>query len=134
MTVKLSRTKEDYIRTVYLLCQNPDRTTRVKNISQYLSLSKSTVSERLRELKKNGLILFPRYSQIRLTSEGYAIAKKLTERHRIIEVFLHEVLKLSKTSVHEEADKLEHGFSDSVIKKLSKFLKKPVLDPHGKKI
>ncbi len=71
------------------------------------------------------------YSSVELTKKGTLIGKKLTYKHRLIEVFLNRKLKIPKNKVHAEAHKLEHAFSDNVIKKLDRFIGHPKYDPHG---
>ncbi len=55
----------------------------------------------------------------------------MTYKHRLIEVFLHQALKLPKELVHAEAERLEHAFSDEAIERLATFLNHPTHDPHG---
>ena len=126
----LTSTKEDYIRAIFILELKKGKVG-VTQIAQYLHLSKSTVSERLHELMAQKLIKPSLYSSIQLTAKGKAAANKLTYKHRLIEVFLNKILKLSKSQVHNEAHKLEHAFSDLTISKLDVFLGKPKKDPHG---
>jgi len=132
-TNAITSTKEDYIRAIYIL-HKTDRGEGVTHISKRLGLGKSTVSERVKELVRDGLVTAEPYGQIRLTTKGMNVALKLTYKHRIIEVFLYETLKISKNKVHEEAEKLEHAFSDGAIKRLAKFLNYPKNDPHGSTI
>jgi len=129
----LSATKEDYLRAIYLL-KNTTGTASVTAIAKRLGLSKSTVSERLKGLTKEGLVDASPYSEIKLTQKGEQISQKLTYKHRIIEVFLNRILKLPIADVHDEAEKLEHACSDEVIKRLARFLDNPTTDPHGTKI
>lgn len=131
-TKKVSAAKEDYLRAVYLL-QTYDKAT-VTKVSEKLGLSKSTVSERMKDLAKDGLVTADLYSDINLTKEGKMLGEKLTYKHRLIEVFLHETLNMSKKDVHAEAEKIEHACSDEVIKLLAKFLNYPTHDPHGSKL
>jgi len=51
-----------------------------------------------------------------------------------MEVFLRDILHISKKYIHQEAHKLEHCISDEVVKKLAKFLDNPKFSPDGKKI
>ncbi|HYV33813.1 MAG TPA: metal-dependent transcriptional regulator [Candidatus Limnocylindria bacterium] len=129
----LTSTKEDYLRAIFILLGRNSKVG-TTDIAKYLNLSKSTVSERLKELMAQKLIEPSFYSSIRLTSRGNKIGEQLTYKHRLIEVFLNQKLKIPKNQVHAEAHKLEHAFSDKVIKKLSKFLGNPKTDPHGKVI
>jgi DtxR family transcriptional regulator, Mn-dependent transcriptional regulator len=132
--IYITATKEEYIRMIYLLSlQNIDGVRSV-DIADRLHINKSTVSESLKELLRQKLISYKKYSDIKLTKKGKILGNKLTYRHRILEVFLHRTLHIPVSSVHREADKLEHGFSDEVISKLAKFLDLPNRDPHGKTI
>lgn len=129
----ISATKEDYIRAIYML-QTVEHGAPVTQIAERLGLSKSTVSERVKELVSDGLVAAEAYAPVTLTKEGVDIGEKLTFKHRIIEVFLHDVLKIDKEKIHAEAEKLEHACSDEVIIKLAKFLNYPKNDPHGSAI
>lgn len=129
----ITSTKEDYIRAIYILNKSA-RDTGVTHIAERLKLSKSTVSERVKELVRDGLVVAAPYAQVELTTKGATIGKKLTYKHRLIEVFLHETLKVPKDQVHAEAERLEHAFSDDVIKRLDAFLNHPTHDPHGSPI
>lgn len=129
----MSATKEDYIRAIYIL-QEDFHKTGVTEIADRLHLSKSTVSERLKSLATDGFVNADPYSDVSLTKKGIIVGEKLTFKHRVIEVFLNSVLKVPKSKVHVEAERLEHAFSDDVIKRLSKFLDNPATDPHGSEI
>ena len=129
-----SATREDYLRAIYHLEDEYKMPVKAKYIVEYLQLSKSTVSERLQGLAEEGLVKHEPYKAVEFTAKGRAIAKKLTFKHRIIEVFLHDLLKMKGDKIHEEAHRLEHAFSDEAINKLSNVLGKPKTDPHGQHI
>ncbi len=128
----LSATREDYIRAIYLLGHSTP--VGVTQIAERLKLSKSTVSERVKDLMQDGLVTADLYSLITLTAAGIRVAEILTYKHRVIEVFLHKTLGIKKESVHKEAELLEHACSDEVIRRLASFLNNPTHDPHGTKI
>ncbi len=130
---RMSPTREDYVRAIYLLGlagEDPG----IVQIAKRLSLSKSTVSERIKELTKDGYTISTPYSSISLTKRGLELGKQMTYKHRLIEVFLHQTLKVPLERIHEEAERLEHAFSDEAIKHLAVFLKHPTHDPHGSRI
>lgn len=129
-TRDLSAVREDYLRAIFLL---GDEAT-VTNIASKLQLSKSTVSERLKDLATDSLVIAPPYGKVTLTATGTKLAEKLTYKHRLLEVFLYQTLKMPKDSVHDEAERLEHALSDEVANRLGDFLKSPTHDPHGSKI
>ena len=130
---KITPTREDYIRAVYSLHEQKE-IVRIIDISRYLHLARSTVSERITDLEKARLVKNNHTDGIILTKQGTILAEKLTYKHRLIEVFLHDVLHIDPQKVHEEAHTLEHAFSEEVIKRLATFLGNPTIDPHGKKI
>lgn len=131
---KPTAVKEDYLRAIFLLQEKSAHEIKLIDVAEYLGLSRSTVSERVQELVEQGYITHSKYAHISFTRLGYATAKKLTHKHRVIEVFLHEVLHLSTKASHAEAHRLEHALSDKVIKKLGVFLGNPAVDPHGTRI
>lgn len=126
----ITNSTEDYLRAIYLLDKNQVGVG-VTKIAAKLGLSKSTVSERVKELEKDGLVKSSHYGAVTLTKVGIQVGEKMTYRHRLIEVFLHQTLRLPIARVHEEAERLEHAFSDDAIKSLARFLNYPTADPHG---
>ncbi len=101
------------------------------DLASFLEISKPSVAEMLDNLAEEGLIDKEKYSGVSLTRKGAEEAKKITFKHRIIEVFLLKFLKIDKKDLHKEAHKLEHAFSDNVVRKLSIALKNPMKCPHG---
>ncbi|MDP6647892.1 MAG: metal-dependent transcriptional regulator [Candidatus Woesearchaeota archaeon] len=128
-----SASKEDYLRGIYHLMEDNKEVKSVE-LADYLNITKPSVSQMLQELDKEGLIEYKKYSKLKFTAKGHNIAKKLTFKHRIIETFLKDTLKIRSNDIHEEAHRLEHAFSDKSIDKLRKLLGNPKLDPHGKPI
>ena len=51
--------------------------------------------------------------------------------HRLIELFLHEILGYSWDEVHEEAERLEHVISEDMERRMAAVLGNPARDPHG---
>ena len=129
----ITRNREDYLRAMYILKEEKKEVKSI-DLAKYLNVSKPSVSEMVGELKKDGLISYRRYSKLGFTPKGHKIAQNLTSKHRIIELFLKNILKISSASIHEEAHRLEHAFSDESIGKLKKLLGNPKKDPHGKPI
>jgi len=133
-SITISATKEDYVRAIYLLQQKTADSTGVTEIAERLHLSKSTVSERVKDLVADGLVDTAPYAGISLSKAGIQVAEELNYKHRLIEVFLYSVLDMPAEAVHAEAEKLEHAFSDDAIRRLAVFLKHPTADPHGSAI
>ena len=128
-----SISKEDYLRGIYHLLEDEGHVRSV-DLADYLNITKPSVSEMLKELNKGGLIAYKKYSKLRFTSKGKNIARKITLKHRVIESFLKNMLRIDSQNIHEEAHRLEHAFSDESIEKLRRLLGNPKEDPHGKPI
>ncbi|MBI2559134.1 metal-dependent transcriptional regulator [Candidatus Woesearchaeota archaeon] len=125
--------KEDYLRGLYIL-EEEKRYMKSIDLAHYLNVSKPSVSEMIRELNKDGLVTHKKYSRLMFTAKGRRMAKKLTSKHRLIELFLKNTLKINSKNIHQEAHRLEHAFSDESIAKIRKLLGNPKTDPHGKPI
>lgn len=130
---RITPTREDYLRAIYRFAEQ-GISVRIIDITRYLDLARSTVSERVKDLEQAEFVKPNRDEGIVLTQKGFSLAKKLTYKHRLIEVFLNKILHIDAKKVHAEAHKLEHAFSDDVIDRLAKFLGNPTKDPHGEKI
>jgi DtxR family Mn-dependent transcriptional regulator len=52
-------------------------------------------------------------------------------RHRLVESFLHQVLKLDWSELDAEAEALEHAISPRLEQAIALYLGEPLEDPHG---
>jgi len=129
----LTITKEDYLRAIYIIKEGKGEVRSV-DVAEYLDVSKPTVSEMVSTLSQEGFVDFKKYSKLRFTKKGLRAAEKLTFKHRVIELFLKNILKLEYSKLHEEAHRLEHAFSNESIEKIRELLGNPKTDPHGKPI
>ena len=125
--------REDYLRGLYILEEEKGQLKSI-DLAHYLNVSKPSVSEMVQELNREGLLSYKKYSKLKFTSKGKRIAQKLTSKHRLIELFLKNVLNINSKNVHQEAHRLEHAFSDESVEKIRKLLHNPKKDPHGKPI
>lgn len=96
-----------------------------------LEVAPGTVTAMVKAMEKDGLVSYEPYSGVRLTESGRHTALHVLRRHRLIEVFLVEVLGLDWSEVHEEAERLEHAMSDKIIDRIDALLNFPSTDPHG---
>ena len=68
---------------------------------------------------------------VRLTSAGEKLAARVLRRHRLIELFLVQVMGMNWDEVHEDAEQMEHVVSDPLIERIDEMLGHPEFDPHG---
>ena len=84
-----------------------------------------------KRLAKAGLIRRAPYRGLTLPEEGRKAALGVVRRHRLVELYLVEVLGYSWEEVHEETEKLEHAVSDTFTERLAELLGHPDHGPHG---
>jgi len=129
--------KEDYMRILYGLYEKlEDKSKGVKSIdvARELKISKPSVSAMMRKLMNRRFLKAKPYSKIFFTKKGLKEARRIMHNHRVIEVFLKNVLSYDTNKVHDEAHRLEHTFSEESIKRLDRFLNHPKQSPYGMNI
>lgn len=122
---------EDYVKVIYSFTEWQDKPITSTQLAQRLGVANSSVSEMVRKLKDQGLVLHKPYSAITLTPEGVRLALAMVRRHRLIETYLVQDLGYSWDEVHDEAELLEHAVSDTFIERMAAKLGNPSRDPHG---
>ena len=125
---------EDYLRTMYALYEKQGGKSKgIKSVdlAKELGISKPSVSSMIRKLTKLQYLKAKPYSKIHFTRKGLEKARLIMHNHRVIEVFLKDVLGYDISKVHQEAHRLEHAFSEGSIKRLDKFLGNPKRSPYG---
>src|SRR6266576_1490484 len=125
-----TRSQEDYLKALYLL-GGDERPVPTRELAQRLGISSPSVSEMVTRLTSQGLVEHDRYRGQQLTREGRKVALELVRHHRLLEMFLVQVLGYSLDEVHDEAERLEHVISERMEQRIFELLGRPQLDPHG---
>ncbi len=122
---------EDYLKVIYAHTEwQPDPIT-TGVLAARLGLAASSVTEMVKKLIAQGLVVHEPYGAIELTPDGSALALRMLRRHRLIETWLVEHIGYSWDEVHDEAEILEHAMSDRLLAAIDAQLGHPVRDPHG---
>jgi DtxR family Mn-dependent transcriptional regulator len=121
---------EDYLKAIYAF-ERDGRGAATNDIAQRLSIAPASVSGMVQRLADQGLVEYERYRGVRLTSAGRRAALKTIRRHRVIEAYLVRALGYGWDVVHEEAERLEHAASDTLIDRMAEAIGEPLTDPHG---
>jgi len=124
---------EEYLEALYTLTQD-EKIARTTVISVYLKIAPASVTEMLRKLADRNYVNYSPYKGATLTEKGFKIAEKMTRRHRLLERFLFDDLKIRKDMVHKQACDMEHSLSDEVERSLCQFLNHPYKCPDDGKI
>jgi len=126
----LTRSVEDYLKAIYQL--SPEgRPASTSEIAHLLALSPPSVTGMVKRLSEQGLLEHIPYRGVQLTDQGRHAALRMVRRHRLIEAYLVEFLGYSWDTVHEEAERLEHAVSDTLVERMAGALGHPSVDPHG---
>ena len=92
-------------------------------VAEWLGFSRANVSQVIGRMQNSGLIEFS--DELKLTKKGDYLAKMIARRHRIVERFLSEVLKLPWEQVYEESKKWENVLSSVTEDAMLKVLGNP---------
>jgi DtxR family Mn-dependent transcriptional regulator len=126
----LTQSVEDYLKAIYQL--SPEgRPASTSEIAHLLELSPPSVTGMVKRLSDHGLLEHVPYRGVQLTEEGRRAALRMVRRHRLIEAYLVEFLGYSWDTVHQEAERLEHAVSDTMVERMATALGNPDVDPHG---
>lgn len=126
----LSQSIEDYLKAIYVLQSEGDTAT-TTNIASSLGVSSASVTNMLKRLAKMNLLEYESYKGAKLTITGTKIALEVLRHHRLLELYLKEVMGYSWDEVHDEAEKLEHHISEQFEDRIAELLNHPTHDPHG---
>ena len=121
---KLSANIEEYLETIYKISQK-EKTVKTSKISKDLGITPASVSEMLKKLEKMGYVDYSQYKGVNLTDSGLKVAKNITRKHRLLERFLHDILKLKDHFLHDQACEMEHSLSDDAERALCQVLEHP---------
>jgi len=126
----LSQSVEDYLKTIYKL-QTDEKGASTTKIAESMEVSSASVTNMIKRLSGMGLVDYESYKGASLTESGKKIALEIIRHHRLLELYLLEVMGYSWDEVHDEAEKLEHHISEQFEDKIAELLDDPAYDPHG---
>ena len=121
---------EDYLKAIWTL-QQTEAPVSTSRIAERLGLSAAAVTAMVKRLAEQNLLRHEPYYGVRLTPSGELASLRIIRRHRVLELFLTEILGYDWDRVHDEAERLEHASSDELIERLARLLGEPARDPHG---
>ncbi|MFN0134320.1 MAG: metal-dependent transcriptional regulator [Phycisphaerales bacterium] len=127
-----SETVENYLKAVLTLSQESESgDATITRIAAVVGVTPSTATTMIKRLAAAGLARYEKYGAVRLSPKGRRTALDVLRRHRIVELFLVQVVGLDWSEVHAEAERLEHAISPRLLDRLDEMLGRPRADPHG---
>ena len=129
-----SSTVENYLKAIYLGVSSgshPGGLLPMGHLAAALGVAPGTATTMVKTLAESGLVRYEPYAGVTVTEAGEKLAALVVRRHRVIELFLVQVIGYRWDEVHEEAEQLEHAVSDRLIDRMDEMLGRPKADPHG---
>ncbi len=132
MRENLTQSIEDYLKAIYELATKEGRASTTQ-LAAYLDVTPASVTGMIKKLAKTDppLVEYQKHRGVVLTEAGQRVALETLRHHRLIELFLHQILGYPWDEVHEEADRLEHVISEKFEERIAAALGNPEHDPHG---
>jgi len=115
-----SERTEDYLEALVQVI-NEKGFAKVKDISEELSVSPSSVTEMFQKLRKQEFIHYEKYRGVTLTEKGLNIAMRTKKKHETLREFLC-ILGVPETIANEDACRIEHVVNSETMKRLTKFV------------
>ncbi len=129
-----SSTVENYLKAIYVgetLLVGGQTLVPMGQLASTLGIAPGTATTMVKALAESGLAVYEPYNGVRLTSAGEKLAARVLRRHRLMELFLVQVLGMRWDEVHDDAEQLEHVVSDRLVERIDEMLGHPEVDPHG---
>lgn len=125
--------KENYLKALYFLDEQ-DGQINLTELSKQLGVSKPTANNMVKKLEEYGWVNYQKYKPVILTEAGRRRAALIIRKHRLTEMFLHQIMGFGWEEVHEIAEQVEHIQSEKLFARMDEMLDYPTVDPHGSPI
>ena len=123
----------EYLAEIYRLQQDAPAVS-TTSLADRLGVSAPAVPRMLKRLKSAGYLKHIPYQGVELAELGRQEALRELRRHRVLEVFLVDVLGFQWDEVHEYAGTLGKGLTDTVAERMAEMTGCPTRCPHGEPI
>jgi DtxR family Mn-dependent transcriptional regulator len=124
-------TVENYLKAILVRSSDAGAIVSTGALAEALGVTPGTTTTMVKSMASHGLLEHQPREGVRLTPEGRALALAVVRKHRLVETFLVQVLKVDWKEVHEEAEALEHAISERVLLRIDAILGHPASEPHG---
>jgi len=127
----ITSTVENYLKALFLLDPCAEKQVATGELAKSLHVTPGSATSMIKTLAEAGHVEHRPHYGVQLTERGRNLAIHVVRRHRIVELFLVQILGMDWSQVHDEAEQLEHVVSNEVIERMDALLGFPTVDPHG---
>src|SRR5438477_3980578 len=117
-----SSTVENYLKAIYQgqsTLADAERLVPMGQVAAALGVTPGTATTMVKALAESGLAEYEPYSGVRLTAAGEKLAGLVLRRHRLVELFLVQVMVMSWAEVHDGAEQLDRVVSGRLIDRIA---------------
>lgn len=125
-----SESVEDYLKVIYKLQQGNEAVS-TSSLAEGMLVSAPSATRMMQHIQTEGLALYTSHRGVVLTQKGRERAIQVIRRHRLIELFLVQIMGYEWDEIDDEAERLEHVVSERFERQLSVLLSEPAFCPHG---
>ena len=125
-----SVSQEDYLKAIWEMLEENQEPISAR-LAEELNVTPPAVTAALKRMTRDGHVKVERGGRIHLTAKGRKVAQHLMVRHQLAEMLLTEVIGLSWSKAHAEAERMEHAISPEVEALLLKKFSTRKTCPHG---
>jgi DtxR family Mn-dependent transcriptional regulator len=122
---------EDYLKALYKLEEQEGAPVSTGALAESMDVSSASASNMIKRLDELDFLTYEAYEGATLTDPGRTVALEVIRHHRLLELYLKEVMGFSWDEIHEEAEILEHHISERFENRIEEMLGNPERDPHG---
>ncbi|MBX3014178.1 MAG: metal-dependent transcriptional regulator [Caldilineaceae bacterium] len=120
----------EYLAAIHKLGQHGDKVT-TSALAERMHVSPAAASSMLKRLEESSFAERSVSGGITLTEQGRLAALQLIRRHRLLEVFLIDVMGYTWDQVDVEAHSLQHAISAHFEDRMDELCHYPTHCPHG---
>ncbi|HFE67127.1 MAG TPA: metal-dependent transcriptional regulator [Chloroflexi bacterium] len=128
-----SAAMREYLAEIYRL-QEDSPMVSTTSLADRLNVSSPAIPRMLKRLRNAGYVKHIPYQGFELTELGREEALRELRRHRIMEVFLVNVMGFTWDETHELAEDLSKGINDTITERMAEMTNQPTRCPHGEPI
>lgn len=114
--MRLCSSGEDYLKAIHILQQSKG-SVRSMDVSAYMGVSRPSVSQAVKSLRKMGFLRMHKDYTLHLTNAGKEVSEKLLERHHFFTEYLRDA-GVDANTAEKEACRIEHAISEDSFQKL----------------
>jgi DtxR family transcriptional regulator, Mn-dependent transcriptional regulator len=120
----------EYLAAIYKIGRNHGKVT-TSALAERMHVSAAAASSMLKRLEESGFVDRSTGDGVKLTEQGHLAAMQLVRRHRLLEVFLIQVMGYTWDQVDDEAHRLQHAISSNFEDRMDALCGYPTHCPHG---